>query len=90
MVADRTVYEAIPGLYDALPAELQSQVDRLRLPAWERTLDAMRTVLKHWRWSGRDIRAACGQLIVEGSQQPPGARLAAVAFSKGRRTASQA
>ena len=63
MVADRTVYEAIPGLYDALPAELQSQVDRLRLPAWERTLDAMRRVLKHWRWAGKDIRAAVAPTI---------------------------
>jgi 23S rRNA (adenine2503-C2)-methyltransferase len=29
---------------------------------------------------GRDIRAACGQLIVEGQKQSPGQRLAAVAF----------
>ena len=63
MVADRTVYEAIPGLYDALPAELQTRVDRLRLPAWERTLDAMRGVLKNWRWAGKDIRAAVAPTI---------------------------
>jgi 23S rRNA (adenine2503-C2)-methyltransferase len=30
---------------------------------------------------GRDIRAACGQLIVEGQQRSPGQRLATVAFS---------
>jgi guanine deaminase len=63
MVADRTVYEAIPGLYDALPAELQARVDKLRLPAWERTLDAMRGVLKDWRWAGKDIRAAVAPTI---------------------------
>lgn len=63
MVADRTVYEAIPGLHDALPAELQARVEKLRLPAWERTLDAMRGVLKNWRWAGKDIRAAVAPTI---------------------------
>ena len=63
MVADRTVYEAIPGLYDALPDALRAQVDRLRLPAWERTLDAMRSVLANWRWAGKDIRAAVAPTI---------------------------
>jgi guanine deaminase len=63
MVADRTLYEAIPGLYDALPAALQARVDRLRLPAWERTLDAMRGVLRHWRWDAKDIRAAVAPTI---------------------------
>jgi guanine deaminase len=63
MVADRTVYEAIPGLYDALPTPLQAQVDRLRLPAWERTLDAMRGVLANWRWASKDIRAAVAPTI---------------------------
>jgi 23S rRNA (adenine2503-C2)-methyltransferase len=29
---------------------------------------------------GRDIRAACGQLIVEGQQQSPAQKLASVAF----------
>jgi len=63
MVADRTVYEAIPGLYDALPAELRARVERLRLPPWERTLEAMRGVLRGWRWAGRDIRAAVAPTI---------------------------
>ncbi|MBR0679261.1 amidohydrolase family protein [Roseomonas eburnea] len=63
MVADRTLYEAVPGLYDALPEALRAQVDRLRLPAWERTLDAMRGVLAGWRWAGKDIRAAVAPTI---------------------------
>jgi cytosine/adenosine deaminase-related metal-dependent hydrolase len=63
MVADKTVYEAIPGLYDSLPAALQARVDKLRLPAWERTLDAMRGVLSNWRWNSKDIRAAVAPTI---------------------------
>jgi 23S rRNA (adenine2503-C2)-methyltransferase len=34
---------------------------------------------------GRDIRAACGQLIVEGSRRPPGQQLASLAFTGSRR-----
>ena len=36
---------------------------------------------------GRDIRAACGQLIVEGEQQSPGQRLATAAFTHRSRRA---
>lgn len=63
MVADRTVYEAIPGLYDALPDALRARVDRLRLPAWERSLDAMREIISNWRWNANDIRAAVAPTI---------------------------
>ncbi len=63
MVADRTVYEAIPGLYEALPDPLRAQVDRLRLPAWERSLDAMREIISGWRWNAHDIRAAVAPTI---------------------------
>ncbi|MBR0664029.1 amidohydrolase family protein [Roseomonas hellenica] len=63
MVADRTVYEAIPGLHDALPEGLQKDVARLRLPAWQQTLSAMETVLKGWSWASHDIRYAIAPTI---------------------------
>lgn len=63
MVADRTMYEAIPGLMDALPEPLQRQVERLRLMPWEQTLSAIGDVLKHWRWSGKDILPAVAPTI---------------------------
>ena len=63
MVADRTVYEAIPGLYDALPSPLQTAVDKLRMKPPEETLTAIGGVLKNWHWGSKDIRAAVAPTI---------------------------
>jgi 5-methylthioadenosine/S-adenosylhomocysteine deaminase len=63
MVADRTVYEAIPGLMDALPGPLQTQVERLKLMPWQQTLGAIEAVLRGWRWSSQDIVPAVAPTI---------------------------
>jgi guanine deaminase len=63
MVADRTVYEAVPGLHDALPEHLQAAVARLRLKPADETLAAIAEVLRHWRWASHDIRAAVAPTI---------------------------
>src|SRR5438128_6021416 len=48
MVADRSFFEAIPGLLDALPAELQKAVEALRLAPWETSIANMQAALKGW------------------------------------------
>jgi guanine deaminase len=48
MVADRSFYEAIPGLIDAMPQALRARVAELRLPPAEATLAAMRAALAGW------------------------------------------
>lgn len=63
MVADTTVWQAIPGLRDALPEELRARVDGLRLPPGEATVAAMRGVLANWRWGAKDIRTAVAPTI---------------------------
>ena len=63
MVADRTMYEAIPGLVDAMPDTLRATVTAMRAKPPEETLSAMGEVLRHWRWAGRDIRAAVAPTI---------------------------
>ncbi|WP_206931150.1 amidohydrolase family protein [Roseococcus thiosulfatophilus] len=63
MVADRTMYEAIPGLMEALPPGLQKDVEALRLRPAEETLAAMSGILKNWRWNAADIRAAVAPTI---------------------------
>ena len=48
MVADRSFFEAIPGLLDALPAELQKAVEALRLAPWQTSIANMQAALKGW------------------------------------------
>jgi 5-methylthioadenosine/S-adenosylhomocysteine deaminase len=63
MVADLTLYEAIPGLADSLPPELRSRVEELRLAPAETALAALAEILRHWRWASHDIRPALAPTI---------------------------
>lgn len=63
MVADRTVWDAVPGLRDALPDALRAQVEAIRPAPGDATLAAMRDILQHWRWGTADIRAALAPTI---------------------------
>jgi 5-methylthioadenosine/S-adenosylhomocysteine deaminase len=63
MVADRSFYEAIPGLMEALPPPLQQRVAELRLPPGEATLAAIRMALKDWRFDHDRIRPAVAPTI---------------------------
>jgi guanine deaminase len=63
MVADRSFYEAIPGLADTLPPALQQQVAALRLPPGEATVTAIRAILHDWRFDRDQIRPAVAPTI---------------------------
>jgi guanine deaminase len=63
MVADRTFYEAIPGLADALPPALQERVAALRLAPGEATLAAIRAGLHDWSFDRERIRPAVAPTI---------------------------
>ncbi len=63
MVADRTVFDAVPGLMDALPDALRRRVDGLRPSPAEATLAAVGEILRHWRWDSEDILAAVAPTI---------------------------
>lgn len=63
MVADRTFYEAIPGLADALPPFLRERVDGLRLAPGETTIAAIRDALQHWSFDRDRIRPAVAPTI---------------------------
>jgi 5-methylthioadenosine/S-adenosylhomocysteine deaminase len=63
MVADRTFFEAIPGLADALPPALRERVDRLRLAPGEATLAAVRAGLKDWSGDRDRVRPAVAPTI---------------------------
>jgi len=63
MVADRSFYEAIPGLMEALPPALQKAVESLRPSDGNACLDAIDGILKSWRWNASGIHAAVAPTI---------------------------
>jgi 5-methylthioadenosine/S-adenosylhomocysteine deaminase len=63
MIADRSFFEAIPGLADALPPALREQVGALRLAPGEATLAAIRTGLRDWSFDRDRIRPAVAPTI---------------------------
>jgi guanine deaminase len=63
MVADRSFFEAIPGLVEAMPPVLQARVAELRLPPGEATIAAMRKALSAWSLDREQIRPAVAPTI---------------------------
>lgn len=63
MVADRSLFEAIPGLMEALPPALQKEVERLRLAPWRATLDNIRRALHGWAFDRDQVRPAVAPTI---------------------------
>lgn len=63
MVADRSLYEAIPGLMDALPDKLRAEAEKIRFRPWQETISAMDSAFRSWRWAAEDIRFAVGPTI---------------------------
>jgi 5-methylthioadenosine/S-adenosylhomocysteine deaminase len=63
MVADRSFFEAIPGLLDVLPAELQKSVEALRLAPWETSIANMQAALKGWTLDREQVRLGIAPTI---------------------------
>jgi guanine deaminase len=63
MVADRSFFEAIPGLIGAMPPELQKAVEALRLAPGETSLDNMRSALKSWTLDRERVRLGVAPTI---------------------------
>jgi len=63
MVADITFFDAIPGLYDALPAHLQKEIPGLRLAPAETTLERIKAVLEGWDIDPDWVRPAVAPTI---------------------------
>src|SRR5438874_571794 len=63
MVADRTFYEAIPGLHDALPDALRERVAALRLAPGVATLDAIRSAFNELSLDRDRVRLAVAPTI---------------------------
>jgi 5-methylthioadenosine/S-adenosylhomocysteine deaminase len=63
MVADRTFFEAIPGLHQVLPPELQKSVETLRLAPWATSVENMRKALRGWTLDREQVRLGVAPTI---------------------------
>ena len=63
MMADRSFYQAIPGLAEALPAELREQALKAKYAPYKETLSSVEGVLKNWKFDPDNIKPALGPTI---------------------------
>jgi 5-methylthioadenosine/S-adenosylhomocysteine deaminase len=63
MMADRTLYEALPGLMEAIPRPLRDKVEKIRLAPFEASIEACRDMLKRWPFDRSRIRPALAPTI---------------------------
>ncbi|MFM9881994.1 MAG: amidohydrolase family protein [Burkholderiales bacterium] len=63
MMADRSFYEAIPGLLDFLPEPLRGDAARIKFAPHEESIAACRKILNGWGHSYDRIRPALGPTI---------------------------
>jgi guanine deaminase len=63
MMADRTFWQAIPGLMEALPADARVRVEQIRLAPWPTSLATARQALASWKHGRDTIRLALGPTI---------------------------
>ncbi|MDR3537696.1 MAG: amidohydrolase family protein [Acetobacteraceae bacterium] len=63
MIADRSFYEAIPGLLDAFPPDLRATAEALRTAPADVTLAAMRTAAASWHYPADRIRLGMAPTI---------------------------
>lgn len=63
MMADRTIYQALPGLLESFPAEVRLQVEQLKAAPHERSIEAVRGILDGWSYDRERIRPGLGPTI---------------------------
>jgi 5-methylthioadenosine/S-adenosylhomocysteine deaminase len=63
MIADRTFYQAIPGLLDAFPADLRPVAEAMRAASGDAILAPIREAAKHWPYPGDQIRLGIAPTI---------------------------
>jgi cytosine/adenosine deaminase-related metal-dependent hydrolase len=63
MMADRTLYQALPGLLDALPDTARRRVEAWQASPWETSLAVCRELLATWPFDRDRVRPALGPTI---------------------------
>lgn len=63
MMADRTLYQALPGLLDALPGALRERARRLATAPYETSIQACKAFLAQWPFDRELVRPALAPTI---------------------------
>jgi len=63
MIADQTLYQALPGLLDAFAPPLRERVAALALPDWQSTLTTCAQAIAHWPVPMDRVRPGIGPTI---------------------------
>ncbi len=63
MMADRTFFEAIPGLIDVLTPGMRKDVEKLRLAPWKTSVDNVRKALRAWTLDREQVRLGLAPTI---------------------------
>ena len=63
MMSDRTLYQALPGLLDAIPEPARARVEAMRMAPYETTVAACRDVLRGWPFDRARVRPGLGPTI---------------------------
>jgi guanine deaminase len=63
MMADRTLYDAYPGLTESMPEQVQAQVRRLRMAPYAASIQACEAILRGWPFDRERVRPALGPTI---------------------------
>jgi guanine deaminase len=63
MMADRTFWQAIPGLLEALPPDARVEVERIRMAPFETSLATCRQALETWKADRDSVRLALAPTI---------------------------
>ena len=63
MIADQTIYQALPGLLEAFDGPLKDAVAALSLPDWDSTIAVCEAALRNWPVSTDRVRPGIGPTI---------------------------
>ena len=63
MMADRTLYQALPGLLEAMPESLRHQARNLATAPYEVSIEACKAILTHWPFDRERVRPALAPTI---------------------------
>ncbi len=63
MMADRSFYQAIPGLLDAFPEPLRERAGAVRTQPYDVSIATCKAILEEWTWDRDQLRPALGPTI---------------------------